>query len=506
MIPFGFQLLGNGDGMVLMYVLLFLAATVRTFFDPAWESVLPEIASEEELTSANSFLSISSFGSTAIGFALAGLLAGIDIHLPFFIDAGTFAVSFLFVLAVRIPAHAAEEESTTIGVIVENLKVGAQYLWRTRLLRWLFVINLPIMLSFGLWNVLLLPMAIRELNASEFEYGLQEGVTSVGFVLGSLLMARFGDRLPEGTWMVSGTVLMGVFGIAYGLAPNIQIAIVLVMITGFLNSPMSIARRGLMQKNIPRAMRGRVFSAFAVSRDVVFLIGMSGAALADIYPVRVLIIVAGLLLLGAGIVAQLAPGIGRTGSEWRRALQLLAMAPAAARVGAGRAATMMDFDRLLGVMPEIGAVSMNRRAGFLTDLTVARAAPGEAIVKAGDPGDAAFFILGGKVVAGIPDADGYRALSTMGPGDFFGEIAALTGSARTANVVADEETDLLEMPKASLQELLELPPLNELINAKLNERLGRTSTTDIPRLSRPDQDALRDLRRRRPSGTAGTRA
>jgi MFS transporter, DHA3 family, macrolide efflux protein len=506
MIPFGFQLLGNDRGMVLMYVLLFLAATVRTFFDPAWESVLPEIASEEELTSANSFLSISSFGSTAIGFALAGLLAGIDIHLPFFIDAGTFAVSFLFVLAVRIPAHAAEEESTTIGVIVENLKVGAQYLWRTRLLRWLFIINLPIMLSFGLWNVLLLPMAIRELNASEFEYGLQEGVTSVGFVLGSLLMARFGDRLPEGTWMVSGTVLMGVFGIAYGLAPNIQVAIVLVMITGFLNSPMSIARRGLMQKNIPRAMRGRVFSAFAVSRDVVFLIGMAGAALADIYPVRVLIVVSGLLLLGAGIVAQLAPGIGRTGTEWRRALQLLATAPAAARVGAGRAATMIDFDRLLGVMPEIGAVSMNRRAGFVTDLTVARAAPGEAIIKAGDPGDAAFFILGGKVVAGIPDQDGYRALSTMGPGDFFGEIAALTGSARTANVVADEETDLLEMPKASLQELLELPPLNELINAKLNERLGRTSTTDIPRLSRPDQDALRDLRRRRPSGTAGTRA
>ena len=45
----------------------------------------------------------------------------------------------------------------------------------------------------------------------------------------------------------------------------------------------------------------------------------------------------------------------------------------------------------------------------------------------------------------------------MGPGDFFGEIAALTGSPRTANVIADEETDLLEVPKASLQQLLELP-------------------------------------------------
>src|SRR6185369_428973 len=115
-----------------------------------------------------------------------------------------------------------------------------------------------------------------ELHASEFEYGLQEGVTSVGFVVGSLIMARYGDRLAEGTWMVAGVFLMGIFGILYGLAPDIQVAIVLVAITGLLNSPMGLGRRLLMQKNIPREMRGRVFSAFAVARDVVTLVGMAG--------------------------------------------------------------------------------------------------------------------------------------------------------------------------------------------------------------------------------------
>jgi cAMP-binding proteins - catabolite gene activator and regulatory subunit of cAMP-dependent protein kinases len=278
------------------------------------------------------------------------------------------------------------------------------------------------------------------------------------------------------------------------------------MVTGFLNSPMSVARRSLLQKNIPREMRGRVFSAFFVSRDVVFLIGMGGAALAGIYPVRNLIIVSSLLLVGAGIASQLAPGIGRRGSEWRHALQLLATAPAAPRVGAGRPATMLDFDRLLTLMPEIGALTMNRRAGFIQGVTVAKAAPGEAIVKVGDPGDSAFFVLGGKAVAGIPDEGGYRALSTMGPGDFFGEIAALTGSPRTANVVTDGETDLLEVPASSLKSLMELPEMSGLINSKLTERLGRTSTPDLVRLARPDQSDLKDLRRRRPKGVAGQRA
>ncbi|HET7181353.1 MAG TPA: MFS transporter [Candidatus Limnocylindrales bacterium] len=506
MIPIAFISLGNETGIPVMYGLLFLSATVRTFFDPAWESVLPEIASEEELTQANSFLSISSFGSTAVGFALAGLLAGIDIHLPFFIDAATFVFSFVLVLAVRVPKAPATDEETTASVVIENLSSGAKYLWRTPLLRSLFLINVPIMLAFGLWNVLLLPMAIKELHATEFEYGLQEGVTSVGFVVGSLIMARYGDRLAEGTWMVAGVFLMGVFGILYGAAPDIQVAIVLVAITGLLNSPMGLGRRLLMQKNIPREMRGRVFSAFAVARDVVTLVGMAGAALADLYPVRNLIIASSLLLVGAGILGQLLPGIGRKGAEWRRTLQLLRSAPQANRVGAGRAATMLDFDRLMSVMPEIGAVALNRRSTFLQDLTVARAEPGEAIVKVGDPGDRAYFLLNGKAVAGIPEEGGYRSLSSMGPGDFFGEIGALRGGIRTANVVADEQTDLLEVPSASLRSMMELPELNTLINEKLIERLGRTSSTDFVRLNRPDQGDLKDLRRRRPKGTAGARA
>jgi len=108
-------------GILGLYVILFMAATVRQFFDPAWESVMPEIASEEELSRANSFLSISSFGSTAVGFALAGLLSSLDQHkieLPFYIDGLTFFFSFACVFFVRVPKSAPSEESTGIGVVV----------------------------------------------------------------------------------------------------------------------------------------------------------------------------------------------------------------------------------------------------------------------------------------------------------------------------------------------------------------------------------------------------
>ena len=48
------------------------------------------------------------------------------------------------------------------------------------------------------------------LGATEFEYGLQEGLTSVGFVVGSLFMARFSRLLPEPAWIVVSLAAMGV--------------------------------------------------------------------------------------------------------------------------------------------------------------------------------------------------------------------------------------------------------------------------------------------------------
>jgi CRP-like cAMP-binding protein len=311
-------------------------------------------------------------------------------------------------------------------------------------------------------------------------------------------MAKYFDRLQPGTWLVGSIGLMGVFGVLYGLSPNINVAIVMVMITGFLNSPSAIARRTVLQQNTPREMRGRVFSAFFVTRDIAFLIGMAGAGLADYLDVRGLIVVSSSILIGAAVLHQVLPGLGRPAAEWRRALQLLRTAPTAESVAAGRAATMMDLDRLIGVLPELGALAIPRRVQFLEGAKVRHAAPGTAIVKVGEASDSAYFVLEGKAVAGIPtEGDEYRSLSSMGAGDFFGEIAAITGSPRTANVLADEQTDLLEIPGSTLRSLRDVPELDRLINSKLTERLTRTANADLVRLAGLDQRDLRDLRRPR---------
>ena len=490
------------DSIIGLFALILLNAGVKQFFDPAHDSLIPEMASDEELAGANAFLSIAAFGSTAIGFAGAGLLAStIGLTWAFILDAASFVISALLIwLMGRYPMPVPDEEAS-VAVIVANLKVGISTLFGTPVIRSLFIVGAFMFVAFGLWNVLLLPFSIEILGATEFEYGLQEGLTSVGFVVGSLLMARFARLLPEPAWIVVSLIGMGIAGIAYALATDVGTAILLVTISGLLQPPSSVSRSVLLQRNTPREMRGRVFSAFYVMRDVIFLIGMAGAGLADILPIRLLIITASSLLFVSAVFTLFAPGLGI--STWRAASARLAAAVEGAGALAAvpvRAATLADFDRLASRLGTFARLSPEQRSAFVRDATFREVPAGTRIVQHGDIASSAYFVLDGAATAGIPeDGGGYRGLSTMHAGDFFGEIAALTGSPRTADVVAEEDTSLLEVPAEALRATMVVPEIQRLVFSTLTSRLMRTESADLPRLAGVDQESLRDLRTPHPS-------
>jgi hypothetical protein len=73
---------------------------------------------------------------------------------------------------------------------------------------------------------------------------------------------------------------------------------------------------------------------------------------------------------------------------------------------------------------------------------------GELIVREGDAGDDLYLVESGTVEARLNRRDGEPVpLARFGPGDYFGEIALLTGAERTADVVALEPVTLLRLTK-----------------------------------------------------------
>src|SRR6184192_2342066 len=114
-------------------------------------------------------------------------------------------------------------------------------------------------------------------------------------------------------------------------------------------------------------------------------------------------------------------------------------------------------DRLSAV--DIFAPLSNDELRQLAEATVTHVfAPGETLIRAGDEGSSMFVVHSGKVAVQVSDRAGPRKVAELTEGNFFGEMALFTGEPRTANVVAMEETEVLEIGHAAMKHLFETNP------------------------------------------------
>lgn len=83
---------------------------------------------------------------------------------------------------------------------------------------------------------------------------------------------------------------------------------------------------------------------------------------------------------------------------------------------------------------------------------------GTTIVKEGDPGDSMFIVSTGEVEATREDAGRPVNLATFHDGDFFGEMAVLSGEPRSATVTTVRNTELLELSRDDLNTICSRHP------------------------------------------------
>jgi CPA2 family monovalent cation:H+ antiporter-2 len=99
------------------------------------------------------------------------------------------------------------------------------------------------------------------------------------------------------------------------------------------------------------------------------------------------------------------------------------------------------------------------------------AEPGERVIRAGDPADALYLISKGEVEVAV---DGVR-LKTQGPGDFFGEVALLSGGRRSADVTALDYSRFARLSGRDFHRFLRrYPEIHAHIAALAAERQGNT--------------------------------
>src|SRR5215216_1261099 len=286
--------------IVVLYVLVFLMGGARTFFNPTIRAAFPSVVGRGNLTRANALISGTFSVSETVGPALGGLLvATVGIDAAFMLDAVTYLVSAALFSITPLARPQREEDGAGFG---EDLKAGFTYLARARVplaivlgaFLTVLTINITIPAEFFL--------ATETFDAGNAGYGILVGLYGGGMVLGSALMAALGDRVRLLPFYFIGVFVSALALVGVGLSPAFVFALGAVVVAGVANGTENVTTDTIIQKRVPDAFLGRVFSVSFLGFSIgeVFAYGMGGV-IVDASGARFTYLLAGGATASAGL-------------------------------------------------------------------------------------------------------------------------------------------------------------------------------------------------------------
>lgn len=159
----------------------------------------------------------------------------------------------------------------------------------------------------------------------------------------------------------------------------------------------------------------------------------------------------------------------------------------AARAAAEKTAAVHEDltpEELAAKFPLFAGMTQEQREMLVLHFHPREVEPGERIIRVGDPADAVYFISSGEVEVAVGDQR-----IKLGAGEFFGEMALLSGATRTADVTALDFTKLLSLDEASAREFAgKYPELLHMVTvlAEQRQRMNAEAAERARATARPD--------------------
>ncbi len=253
-----FAVLPFVDSTVMIIVLAGIAGVGNAFFRPAVLAGLPNLVRDDELGGANALLQLVEWTTTAVGPFLGGaIVAASGPDTAYWVNAGTFAISALFVLA--IPGHLLQSDRPVGRGHWGDLAEGFATVRRSRVLLCVLVAWSIVMLATGTINVAEIFLAKESYDAGDFGFGLLWTGSGIGLVIGGLSVTSLIRRDLAITYVWYLT-LFAVGIAAAAVAPSVWIGVLAMVVAGAGNGGAVVANIMLVQRGAPDHLRGRAFT------------------------------------------------------------------------------------------------------------------------------------------------------------------------------------------------------------------------------------------------------
>lgn len=251
------------DSITLGWVMVLVAGygTLVAFEVPTRQAFVVEMVGKDDLMNAIAINSTVFNATRVVGPALAGgLIAAAGVGVAFLVNAVSFIAVLAALLAMRLPARPP-------GEVAVKAKAAFQAGMR-------FVLERPgprrlIMLTgvvsiFGASFVVMLPVLARDtLGAGPEGYGILVAAAGIGSLVGAVMLAAIGHRLPRERLIFLGAGALGTSLLVVGWIPWFAVATVVLALVGLAFIFTVVNINTVLQTAAPDHLRGRVMGFYA---------------------------------------------------------------------------------------------------------------------------------------------------------------------------------------------------------------------------------------------------
>jgi CRP-like cAMP-binding protein len=410
---------GGPPALALAFAALTAASAV--VYQPATAATIPAIAGEDELTAANALNSTIDEFVVIVGPAIGAVLLLLGSATAVFV---LNAVSFLLSAAIvsRISVRSRPVDVTEAGSagLLSQMAVGVRTIAQQAAARTLVAYCVLVSFVYGTDTVLFVGVS---------EHKLGTGANGFGYLLaglgaGGLLAAGAVDRLA-GSRRLGAIILAGALGYCLPTALLVVIsspalAFLVQVFRGSSTLVVDVLAVTALQRSVTSDRLARVFGVFFA-------------------------FVLGAIALGTVLTPVAVNALGLNGGLWVMALAPAALAllgyPALQAIDRATAERARQLEPKVELLDRLDIFATATRP-ILERLAAASSEvafpPGAVIVREGEPADALYVLVDGRVrVTAHGESGGEeREIRVMEGLSYFGEIGVLEGIPRTATVTA----------------------------------------------------------------------
>jgi MFS family permease len=293
--------------VAVLFVVAPVLAALYGILRPSLDALVPRLVTREELPAASALEGFRGTLGSIAGPAVAGIvIAGAGLPVAYGLDVATFGASLVALWFMRAVPPPPDAPSVSLGSIAEGLRYARS---RQELLG-TYGVDI-IAMFFGM------PMALFPAIAQRFGgagvLGLLYAAPAVGSLLATVTSGWVAHVHRHGLAIIVAAATWGTAIIGFGLAPNLALALLGLVIAGGADMVSGIFRGTIWNQTIPDRLRGRLAGIEQVSYTSGPLLGnVEAGVVASLASVRASVVSGGVLcVIGVVLAAVALPAFRR---------------------------------------------------------------------------------------------------------------------------------------------------------------------------------------------------